>query len=73
MLLGETLPHSLPWYFGLTLFLIWVAAMVALALLIRHWVRARAEGRRAGRNRRGSGRHVRDDRALGPGKDVETW
>jgi hypothetical protein len=72
MLLAETLPHSLPWYFGLSLFLIWVAAMLALALLIRRRMRTRAESR-AGRHRGGSGRHVPGDRSLGPGKDVETW
>jgi hypothetical protein len=71
MLLGDTLPHSLPWYFGLTLFLIWLAAMIVLALLIRHRLKARAESRRVGDRR--SRHRVRDDRSLGPGKDVETW
>jgi hypothetical protein len=71
MMLGDTLPHSLPWYFGLTLFLIWLAAMVALALLIRRRLKAKAESRRVGGRRPGD--HVRDDHSLGPGKDVEPW
>ena len=72
MLLGETLPHSLPWYFGLTVFIIWLTAMVALALLIRRRLRAKAGTRRARRPPSPSagpqGRHP-----LGPGQDVEVW
>jgi hypothetical protein len=65
MPLGDTLPHSLPWYFGLSLFIVWLAAMVTLGLLIRRRLRARRSSRRAHREI--------TQPALGPGHDVEIW
>ena len=65
--------HTLPWYFGVAVFIFWVAAAGALAVLFRRRLRARAERRREGG--RGSGRSgrppVRDDRSLESGKDLE--
>jgi len=65
MLLAETLPHSLPWYFGVSVFILWLAAMLTLGLLIRHRLRARRDSRRAHRDSR--------QPALGPGHDLEVW
>ena len=63
MLLAETLPHSLPWYFGLSVFILWLAAMLTLGLLIRRRLRARRDSRRA---------HRESTRpALGSGHDVD--
>jgi hypothetical protein len=65
MLLGETLPHSLPWYFGLSVFILWLAVMVTLGLLIRRRLRAKRDSRQAHRDS--------TQPALGPGHDVEVW
>jgi hypothetical protein len=65
MLLGETLPHSLPWYFGLSVFILWLAAMLTLGLLIRRRLRARRDTRPADRES--------TQPALGPGHDLEVW
>jgi hypothetical protein len=69
MLLGETLPHSLPWYFGLSVFILWLAAMITLALLIRRRLRARRGGRQGHRDGVAPGGQP----ALEPGHDVEVW
>jgi hypothetical protein len=65
MLLAETLPHSLPWYFGLSVFIVWLAAMLTLGLLIRRRLKTRRGTRRA--------RREITQPALGPGHDVEIW
>jgi len=65
MPLGETLPHSLPWYFGLSVFILWLAAMITLGILIRRRLRARRDGRRAHRQSQ--------QPALGSGHDLEVW
>jgi hypothetical protein len=65
MLLGETLPHSLPWYFGLSVFILWLAVMVTLGLLIRRRLRAKRDSPRAHRDS--------TQPELGPGHDVEVW
>jgi len=65
MLLAETLPHSLPWYFGVSVFILWLAAMLTLGLLIRHRLRARRDSRRADRQS--------TQPALEPGHDLEVW
>jgi hypothetical protein len=67
---GGTLPHSLPWYFGVAVFAAWAALLVALVFLVRRRLRARA-GRLASRGRRAS--DVPDDRSVGPGNDLEVW
>lgn len=52
---GATTPmHALPWYFGLSVFGVWAAAAVALGLLVRRRIRARAD-RRADRRVPGAG------------------
>jgi hypothetical protein len=71
MLLGETLPHSLPWYFGLTVFIIWLAAMIVLALLIRRRLRTKRSSRHAHRDGVASARGGQP--ALESGHDVEVW
>jgi hypothetical protein len=65
MLLSETLPHSLPWYFGLTVLILWLAVMVTLVLLIRRRLKAKRGSRQAHRDT--------TQPALGPGHDVEVW
>jgi hypothetical protein len=67
------LDRSLPWYFGVAVFVIWAALIVALGYLVRRrmraWAERRAMGRRAGRRPP----LAPDDRSIGPGTDVEPW
>ncbi|HEX3541817.1 MAG TPA: hypothetical protein VHT75_15395 [Acidimicrobiales bacterium] len=70
-MLGLAPVHSLPWYFGVAAFAVWAAAFVGIALITRQRLRARAEGRRDHQRRRSAGRHIRDDRSLGSGTDIE--
>jgi len=65
------LDRSLPWYFGVTVFVLWAAVIVALGYLVRRRMRARAE-RRAGL-RAGAKPIIPDGRSIGPGTDVEVW
>lgn len=61
------LAHHLPWYFGLTVVIVWAAAMVLAGLLAyRRW---------HGRRGRGGGpaRAAPDDRSLGSGNDLDIW
>ncbi len=68
---GATTPmHALPWYFGVSVFVVWAAAAVALGLLVRRRMRARVDRRQAVRHARAD-RRVRDDRSLGSGADIE--
>ena len=76
-LLAEAPVHSLPWYFGVCLVAVWVAAASGFVILMRRRLRARAERRRNQQRPRGrrSSRPwpVPDDRSVGPGTDVEQW
>jgi hypothetical protein len=63
---------TLPWYFGVTLFAVWAAVMVALGYLVRRCAHLRAE-RRAALRRSEHRTATRQGRALGPGTDVEVW
>lgn len=68
--------HSLPWYFGVALFAFWSAAVFGFTLLVRRRLRAKAERRRdlrRPRRRSSPSGPVRDDRSLGPGRDLECW
>lgn len=71
-MLGEAIPHTLPWYFGAAALVLWLAAVGGVVVVLRIRLRGRAERRRrpAPRSER---RHPPDDRALGPGTDVEPW
>jgi hypothetical protein len=63
------LAHHLPWYFGLTVVIIWATATVLLGLLAyRRW-----HGRLARRTAAQKADAIRDDRSLGPGSDLEIW
>ena len=76
-LFAEAPVHSLPWYFGVCLFAVWVAAALGFVVLVCRRLRVRAErrmDRERPRGRRNSASWpVRDDRSVGPGTDVEPW
>ena len=65
---GPALPHHLPWWFGVFLFLLWVAVVAGIVLLARR-LRLRARARRSIGQRRSVGG---DALALGPGYDGPT-
>jgi hypothetical protein len=65
----QPLAHHLPWYFGMAFVIVWGAVLVLIGLLT-YWRRQSRLARRADLQRPG---HVRDDRSLGPGTDLEPW
>jgi hypothetical protein len=67
------LDHVLPWYFGVAVFGVWAAVLLALAYLLRHRMHARAKRRALSRRAAPEGPEIADDRSLGPGTDVEPW
>lgn len=43
--MAQSLPHTLPWYFGLAFFAVWAASVVASYKILR-WIRASRARRR---------------------------
>ena len=62
-----SLPTGLPWYFGLAVALVWLAAVVGVIVLARRRLALHLRRRRT----RGGDRRALD--AATPGADVERW
>src|SRR5438132_180746 len=63
------LAHHLPWYFGLTMVVVWAVVLMLIAVLVYH----RRQTRLTRRGERRAPRGSPDDRCLGPGSDLEPW